>query len=171
MSIQKVISTSLSEAEMKAILNKIAVIRSDLNVLITLETSQNKALFKAGNVYSPFINKANAAAQAYPEILPKIFSVEEFGKDCDLIEVLTPIQNQINELAKGVHDTLMTAHSDALVKAIEVYDAVKQQKDTEPGLASTYEELSVSFQPLTGKAHQVGVIRESNFSLSNCPAC
>ncbi len=146
MSTQNVISATLSEAAKNDILTKITEIRSQLSFLITLETSQIKALFKAGNGYSPFINKANAAAQTHPDILPKVFSTEEFEKDCSLIEALTPIQNQINELAKGLQDTLMAAHSDALVEALEVYAAVKQHKDKVPGLATTFDELSVFFQ-------------------------
>ncbi len=146
MSIQNVISATLSEADKNDILNKLASIRGQLNFLITLDAAQIKGLFKAGNGYSAFINKANSAAASHPDILPRVFSVEEFVKDCALIEALTPIQNQMNELAKGVQDTLTAAHSDALVQALEVYAAVKQHQDKVPGLATTCEELSVFFQ-------------------------
>jgi hypothetical protein len=146
MASQNVISATLSEGDKYDILQKLADIKSRLNFLITLDAEQTKSLFKAGNGYAPFIEKAHAASKAHPDILPRVFCNEEFDKDHALIEALIPIQAQINELAKSLQDTLVAANSDAMTQALEVYAAVKQHKDKVPGLEATYEELSVFFQ-------------------------
>jgi hypothetical protein len=146
MSTQNMISATLTDFDKNDILQKLAEIRTLLNFLITLDASQTKSLFKAGNGYAPFIEKAHAAAKSHPDILPKVFSSDEFEKDYALIEALTPIQAQINELAKSLQDTLIAANSDAMTEALEIYAAVKQHKDKVPGLAVTYDELSVFFQ-------------------------
>jgi hypothetical protein len=146
MSNQNVISASLSEGDKALILQNLSDIKSRLNFLITLDPDQLKSLFKPGNGYTPFIEKAHAAAQTHPDILPRVFASDEFEKDYLLIQALTPIQAQINELAKSIHDTLTAANSDAMVEALEVYAAVKQHKDKVPGLAVAYEELSAFFQ-------------------------
>ena len=63
-----------------------------------------------------------------------------------MIAALTPIAAQVNELAKSLQDSLVAANSDAVTEALEVYAAIKQHKDKVPGLAATYDELSVFFQ-------------------------
>ena len=99
--------------------------------------------------------KAHAASKSHPDILPRVFNNDEFDKDHALIEALIPIQAQINELAKSLQDTLVAANSDAMTQALEVYAAVKQHKDKVPGLAATYEELSVFFQRSKRKTMKV----------------
>ena len=146
MTTQNVISATLNEKSKTDILQKLSDIKSQLSFLITLDTDQAKSLFKAGNGYSPFIEKAHAAAKAHPDILPKVFATDEFEKDCNLIAALTPIAAQVNELAKSLQDSLVAANSDAVTEALEVYAAIKQHKDKVPGLAATYDELSVFFQ-------------------------
>ena len=146
MSNQNVISATLCEEEKNEILQKLSDIKSRLGFLVTLDPEQLKSLFKPGNGYAPFIEKAHAAAQSHPDILPKVFASEEFEKDYALIQALTPILVQVNELAKSLQDTLTAANSDAMVEALEVYAAVKQHKDKVPGLAVAYEELSAFFQ-------------------------
>ena len=146
MSTQNVISATLCEDSKSDILQKLSDIKSQLNFLITLDADQAKSLFKAGNGYAPFIEKAHAASKAHPDILPRVFNNEEFDKDFSLIEALTPIAAKVNELAKSLQDTLVAANSDAMTQALEVYAAVKQHKDKVAGLVATYEELSVFFQ-------------------------
>jgi len=72
--------------------------------------------------------------------------VDEFKKDYGLIQVLTPIQTQVNELAEGLRDTLLAANSDALAQSLEIYAAVKQHADKVPGLAVANDELGTFFQ-------------------------
>jgi hypothetical protein len=152
---QNVISASLSEGDKYDILQKLADIKSVLNFLITLDPDQTKALFKAGNAFAPFIEKAHAASKAHPDILPRVINSEEFDKDYNLIAALTPIQAQLNELAKSLQDTLIAANSDAITQALEVYAAIKQHKDKVPGLQVTYDELSVFFQKSKRKTLKV----------------
>ena len=155
MASQNVISASLSEGDKYDILQKLADIKSRLNFLITLDADQAKSLFKAGNGYAPFIEKAHAASKSHPDILPRVFSNDEFDKDHALIEALIPIQAQVNELAKSLQDTLVAANSDAMTESLEVYAAVKQHKDKVAGLEATYEELSVFFQRSKRKTMKV----------------
>lgn len=146
MSIQNLVSATLAAETKAEILAKLAEIRAKLDFLVTLEPDQMKGLFKASNGYTPFIEKAYSISKAHPEILPGFLSVEELGKDVALIESLRPIQSMVNELAKGIQDTMVAANSDALGQCLEIYTAVKQYSDKVPGLTSSQEELSVFFQ-------------------------
>ena len=155
MSTQNVISATLCEDSKADILQKLSDIKSQLNFLITLDAEQTKGLFKAGNGYAPFIEKAHAASKAHPDILPRVFNNEEFDKDFSLIEALTPIAAKVNDLAKSQQDTLVAANSDAMTESLEVYAAIKQHKDKVAGLEATYEELSVFFQRSKRKTMKV----------------
>jgi hypothetical protein len=146
MTMQNLISATLADETKTDILQKLSDIRSKLDFLITLDANQVRALFKAANGYAPFIEKAYAVSTAHPDILPKVLNMDEFKKDYGIIQSLTPIQTQVNELAESLRNTLLAANSDALSQALEVYAAVKQHGNKVPGLAVANDELGVFFQ-------------------------
>jgi aspartate/tyrosine/aromatic aminotransferase len=63
-----------------------------------------------------------------------------------LSKELTPIVNQINELAEGLGKTLTAVNSDALAAALDVYAAVKLNKDKVSSLNIVADEMAVFFQ-------------------------
>ena len=146
MTAQNLVSATLADATKNDILKKLNDIRSKLDFLITLDAAQVRSLFKAANGYAPFIEKAYAVSTAHPDILPAVMDLSEFQKDFALIQALTPIQVQVNELAEGLRNTLLAANSDAMAQSLEIYAAVKQHADKVPGLAVANSELSVFFQ-------------------------
>ncbi|HNX54846.1 MAG TPA: hypothetical protein PKO30_04635 [Prolixibacteraceae bacterium] len=143
---QNLISANLSAEDAAAVQQNLADAKSRLNFLLSLQTSDIITLFKAGNTYLPFIDKAYQAMVAHPEIIPPVFNKEEFIQDYNLLVALRPIFNQINELAEGIQKTFQAVGSDSLVAALEVYGAVKQNKDKVPGLAATADEMGVFFK-------------------------
>jgi hypothetical protein len=103
-------------------------------------------LFKPGNTFAPLIDKAYHVVVDHPEILPSVFDKEEFIRDYQLFKDLTPIDNQVNQLSESVSKTLMAISSDALTGTLEVYAAVKQNKDKVPGLNVVAEEMAGFFK-------------------------
>ncbi len=63
---------------------------------------------------------------------------------------LTPIENQISELAESMGKTKMAIDSDTLNGTLEVYSAIKQNKDKVPGLNVIAEEMA-EFFPRTNR--------------------
>ena len=110
-------------------------------------------LFKVGNAYIPFIEKAFQTMLAHSEIIPPVFNKEEFIQDYNLLVSLRPIYNQINELAESIQKTFQAVGSDSLISALEVYSAVKQNKDKVPGLAATADEMAVFFKKSKAKSN------------------
>lgn len=104
-----------------------------------------KGLFKAGNSYYPFIERAYLTLKDHPEIMPGAFNTDEFFKDYMLAKDLTQITNQINELALGLNRTLTAVLSDALASGLDIYAGVKLNKDRIPGLELVAQEMSVFF--------------------------
>jgi hypothetical protein len=109
------------------------------------------SIFKAGNAYAPLLDKAYHVVVNHPEILPSVFDKNEFIRDYQLFKDLTPIDNQVNQLSESVSKTLMAICSDALNETLEVYAAVKQNKDKVPGLNVVAEEMAEFFKKSSKK--------------------
>ena len=149
---QNLISAALSAEDAAAIQKSLTEAKAKLSFLLSLQTEDIATLFKVGNAYLPFIEKAYQTVIAHPEILPAVFEKDEFLKDYNLLIALRPIFNQINELAESIQKTFMAVGSDAMVASLEIYSAVKQNKDKVPGLAVTADEMAVFFKKTKAKA-------------------
>lgn len=149
---QNLISAALSAEDAAAIQKSLTDAKAKLSFLLSLQTEDISTLFKVGNAYLPFIEKTYQTVVAHPEILPAVFEKDEFMKDYNLLTSLRPIFNQINELAESVQKTFMAVGSDTMVAALEIYSAVKQNKDKVPGLAVTADEMGLFFKKTKVKA-------------------
>ena len=149
---QNLISATLSAQDAAEVQQHLINAKTKLNFLLSLQTADVITLFKAGNAYLPFIDLAFQVVKAHPEIIPPVFDKEEFNRDYQLLSSLRPIFNQINELAESIQKTFTAVGSDAMIEALDIYTAVKQNKDKVPGLAATAEEMAVSFKKSKAKS-------------------
>jgi len=154
---QNLISATLTAAESTAIIEGINSIKTKMPFLSTLQKTDVSGLFKIGNAYLPFIDIIYQVVVTHPEILPAIFDKDEFIRDYELFNAMRPIFNQINELAESVQKTFTAVGSDTLVSALEVYAAVKQNKDKVPGLSVMNDEMAIFFKRARAKSETPAV--------------
>ena len=154
MASQNLISASLAAETKTDVLQKLSDIKTKLDFLLTLQPDQIKGLFKVGNGYAPFVEKAYNAINAHPQIMAGVFDSDEFKKDYTLSKDLTSIVNQIDQLADSLNNTLIAVNSDAMAGALEVYAAVKQNRDKVPGLNVVADEMAEFFK----KAKKKGAV-------------
>lgn len=152
MTTQNLISANLTADVKTEVLQALTTIKTKLDFLLTLQPDEVRGLFKAANGFAPFLEKANNTVTDHPDIMPKVFGIAEFQKDYQLSKDLTPIANQINELANSIQNTLTAVNSDALISALDIYAAVKQTRDKVPGLNVVAEEMAVFFQKANKKS-------------------
>ncbi len=143
---QNLISATLLAQDASEVQQLLTDAKAKLSFLLSLQTDDVITLFKVGNVYLPFIDLAYQTTIAHPEILPGVFDKDEFIRDYMLLSALRPIFNQMKELLESLQKTFMAVGSDAMIEALEVYSAVKQNKDKVPGLAATAEQTAVFFK-------------------------
>ena len=148
---QNLISANLPAEDAADVQQSLAAAKAKLSFLLSLQTEDVISLFKVGNAYLPFIDKAYQTMVAHPEIIPPVFNKDEFIQDYNLLSTLRPIFTQINELAESIRKIFTAVGSDALLAALEVYSAVKQNKDKVPGLAITADEMAVFFKKSKAK--------------------
>ncbi|MFZ4455219.1 MAG: hypothetical protein ACOYOT_03270 [Bacteroidales bacterium] len=148
---QNLISATLSAADAAEVKQNLSAVAAKLTFLSTLQSADVSGLFKVGNAYLPFIDQIHEVVVTHPEILPAIFDKEEFLRDYDLFSAIRPILNQLNELGEGLQKSYTAAGSDTLVAALEVYSAVKQNKDKVPGLSVVNDNLAIFFKKAKAK--------------------
>jgi len=146
MATQNLVSATLAPETKADVLNKLVSIKTSLGFLVSLRTDQVHSLFKIGNGYAPFVEKAYHVVNDHPEIMPSVFDVTEFKRDYLLSKDLITIVDQINQLSESLKDTLTAVGSDAISGALEVYAAVKQNSDKVPGLKVASVEMSEFFK-------------------------
>ena len=146
MSVQNLVSASITAQTKDEVLRSIADIRAKLGFLLNLQASEVVSLVKAGKEFVPFIDTCHAVTKSHPEILSGVFDKTEFDNDYQLSKDLAEIAESLAQLNEGVSHTLTAARSDALVASLDVYSAVKSNKSKVAGLNSVADTLGKYFQ-------------------------
>ena len=154
MASQNLISASLAPETKTDVLQKLADIKTKMGFLLTLQPDEIQSILKVGNAYAPFIDKAHSAINSNPQIIAGVFDLEEFNKDYTLSKDLTSIVSEINQLADSINNTLFAVNSDAMAAALEVYAAVKQNRDKVPGLNVVADDMSEFFKKAKKKSQK-----------------
>lgn len=143
---QNLISAELPAQDATEVLQHLADIKTKLNFLLSLQTSDIVSIFKVGNAYLPFVDLAYQALEEHPEIIPAAFDKAEFVKDYALLKAMSPIVSQLNELVEGIQKTFTAVGSDSLNESLDVYEYVKQNKDKVPGLKVIADKMATFFK-------------------------
>lgn len=114
--------------------------------LSAMQNVDVNTIFKVGNAYQLLLDLALQVVDTHPEVLPPIFDKEEFRKDYELYKAISPLTLQVARIHTGLQKTVMEVGSDSLIEALEIYAAVKQNKDKVPGLSAVYEEMRTFFR-------------------------
>jgi hypothetical protein len=145
MAMQNLISSSLSAEAKETVLKSISEIVRLLDFRTSMKAEEVRSLFKAGKEYAPFLDKAFAAMNQHPEIVPGVFPAEEFKKDYLLFKDLEPISSQIEQLAESIQKTMIVLASDTMGEALEIYHSAKQNAAHVPGLDTLVADMAVYF--------------------------
>lgn len=146
MATQNLVSAVLTP-ELKASINQtLEQLKNDCSFVITLTPDEIKNLFKAGDAYSSFLDKAYNTITDHPEIMPSIFDKEEFKKDYIFAADLMPIIAKVRSILETLENTRTAALSDTIVGALEIYNQVQNNKDKVSGLNTVYDDLAVHFK-------------------------
>jgi hypothetical protein len=149
---QNLISATFPAPEAVAVQQSLNEVKAKLNFLLSLQPKDVSSIIKTGNTFIPFVELANQTVIAHPEIMPGVFDKEEFMRDFNLFTSIRPILAQLHELTDGLEKTYYAVGSDALVSSLDVYGAVKQNKDKVPGLNITAEAMGAFFEKTKQKA-------------------
>jgi hypothetical protein len=146
MATQNLVSATLSADTKADVMDKLNSVKKSLSFLLTLKGSEIHSLFKTGNGYAPFVEKAYNVVNNHPDIMPGVFDVNEFKRDYLLSKDLTEIVDLVHQISDSLTDTLTAVRSDAVNGALDVYSSVKLNSDRVPGLKVVSAEMSDFFK-------------------------
>jgi len=145
MAVQNLVSATLSAESKAELLKGIGDIKKQLNFLTSLTSDQVHSLIKVGNGYAPLLEKAFNVINEHPEIMPSVFDTAEFIRDYQLLKDLVPIASQVEQLAEGVKNTMIALSSDTMVQTLEIYAAVKFNRNKVAGLSAVADDMAAFF--------------------------
>lgn len=119
------IDAALTDAARTQVLTALDGIRTALPFLEDLGPEERQELPKLGPKSYAFARLALDVARQNPDVLPRAFDLDAFGRDVALLEALEPVRLALNRLAEHVGDTRMLVGSEAYLSALEVYRYVK----------------------------------------------
>ena len=140
------INSELPAKDVTVIKASIKKVQEQMPFLINLSVQDRRRLLKMGDKSLAFVTKSLSAAEANPDILPRTFDVQGFGRDYQLAKDLLEIQAMLKQLNEQVDDTLMAVGREAMDSSLSVYDYVKTAAKREPGLKGLAEQLGERFK-------------------------
>lgn len=115
------VSATLTAADMQAVSEALATIRTKLPFLVDLSPQDKRRLFKMGDGSRAFVEKALIAAQANPQVLPPAFDLAEYARDWALWAQIGTLTNNVTQLSELIDDTQTALGSDLMNAALAAY--------------------------------------------------
>ncbi len=150
MSKNNLVSATLTAADVQAVSDALATIRTKLPFLVDLGLQEKRRLLKMGDGSRAFVEKALAVAQSNPQVFPPSFDVAEFARDWALWAQLGPLATQVTQLAELVDDTQIALGSDLMNAAVTAYGFLNQAEAG--GLEEVRAELGKRFEKRSSAA-------------------
>ncbi len=150
MSKNNLVSATLTAADVQAVSDALATIRTKLPFLVDLGLQEKRRLLKMGDGSRAFVEKALAVAQSNPQVFPPSFDVAEFARDWALWAQLGPLATQVTQLAELVDDTQIALGSDLMNAAVTAYGFLNQAEAG--GLEEVRAELGRRFEKRSSAA-------------------
>lgn len=127
MSLSNRISEEIPAAVIADVAAKLKECRTALEpYLFGLTEKERQELFKMGNKTVATVQKVKSYTDTNPEFIPSYMQTNEFDKDAEVVNQLTPLHNVAFQLASDLDDTRMLAGSEALAEALIYYGSVRE---------------------------------------------
>ena len=142
---RNLVDAELTAADLQAVETAIETIQTKLPFLISLTNDEKASMFKLGETYKPFVEKAEWLVDNFPMIMPGAFNTAQFKKDLALLTILGSLNNKLQSIAKTMDDTITAVGSDVILAALEIYNSGKNNEERIPGLKPIIDEMKTFF--------------------------
>ena len=122
---QNLISLSLSAEQLDEVGTALAVLEKNLAGLVSLSVDQRVELAKMGPKSEMFSRKTHELLLSSPEVLPRVFDLEELTADIKALDQLRPLFARLAVLMRKAEDTEMALGSDIYRAALDGYRFAK----------------------------------------------
>lgn len=119
------ISTTISDKEMRDIIGAINFIDNKLPDLVTLSDEEISALPQMCNDTIGFVLENLKKAEKNTHLVPNNIDLKEVKKDVELIKAIYKILEPLNQLKKKLEDSALLAGSEAYLPSIAIHNAMR----------------------------------------------
>ncbi|MDQ2793937.1 MAG: hypothetical protein M3Y12_08015 [Bacteroidota bacterium] len=128
--------------------------------LLSLTPDERKTMLRMADKTVAFVTKTADYATNTPTFVPAFVDLDELRQDVAGVNALTPLRQQLEQLALDTDSTVMVAGSEAYTNALIVYGNIKfMAKNKQPGAQAAYDELSQRFPGNASAGRKTGVAK------------
>ncbi|GGE97243.1 hypothetical protein [Hymenobacter cavernae] len=114
--------------------------------LVSLTPEERKTMLRMADKTVAFVQKTNDYATSNPAFVPPFVDLAELKQDVAALTALTPLHQQLEQLALDVDSTMMTAGSEAYGNSLTIYNNIKfLAQNKQPGAQTAFEDLKQRF--------------------------
>jgi hypothetical protein len=140
------ISATVSNEDLQAIKEAIALIKSKLPFLVTLSPQLRMELVKMGEKSIGFDEKCTMYMANHGELIPAFVDQDELVRDRALRSQLLELDALVNTLGQSLDDTLMLVNQDIWMANLAFYQSVREAaKRGRPNAQTLYDDLRTRF--------------------------
>jgi len=146
-SISNVVSYTITDEARQASDTATEALMTQLKpTLLSLNDGDRRALPRIGAKHEVLITKALHYARTNPELLPGFIDVEEYQRDVDALQILTPYRQALGQLLQMLDDTIDQARSEGYAAGLAAYQMSKTgAKLNQPGAMAVRDDLAACF--------------------------
>lgn len=119
------ISATISQKDLKEIIEAIGFIDEKLSDLVSLSEEELSALPKMEKNTFSFVLENLKLAESNKELVPEDVNLGELKKDVELVNAIQKIYTPIKVLSKKLNDSAILASSEAYLPSLAIYNAIK----------------------------------------------
>ena len=135
-----IIDITLTTEQEAGITPALAALPTALPFLLSFDDEERKSLIKAGPRRRSFARLALDVARQHGSYIPASVEVAKLERDIAILDLLTPVKIQLQDLLRQVKDTQAAAGHDACEAGLEVYRALRGHA-REAGIKETVADL------------------------------
>ena len=121
--------------------------------LISLTPEERRTMLRMADKTVAFVQKTTDYATNNAAFVPAFVDLAELQQDAAGVTALTPLRQQLEQLALDVDSTAMVAGSEAYANSLTIYNNIKfLAKNKQPGAQTAYDDLSQRFPGRPTKA-------------------
>ncbi|RSK46256.1 hypothetical protein [Hymenobacter perfusus] len=114
--------------------------------LVSLTPEERKTMLRMADKTVAFVQKTADYATNTPAFVPPFVDFSEMQQDVAALTALTPLHQQLEQLALDMDSTMMTAGSEAYGHSLTIYNNIKfLAKNKQPGAQAAFDDLSQRF--------------------------
>ena len=152
----------ISAAVLAAVQQHLDAIKTALApYLVSRTPDERRTMLRMADKTVAFVQKTTDYATTNAAFVPAFVDLAELQQDAAGIAALTPLRQQLEQLALDTDSTVMVAGGEAYANSLTIYSNIKfLAKNKQPGAQAAYDDLRVRFPGSPNAGRKPGAAKD-----------